>query len=109
MTDRRFDLQAAAGQGQSLAHPPQPDVIVIGHGRFTFGRFETDTVVFDDNVQFISVTRDDDARRLGLRVLDDIRQTFLRNAIADRFDAGVEPILGREIAVEMELKRRMRG
>src|SRR5438093_9430426 len=94
--DRGLDVELSVDDRQSLAHAFDAEGTARAIGR-RHADVEAASVVFHDDLQHRSWAFDDDADGAGaLRVLDDIHEGFLDDAIDDRADRVrkiVEPAL----------------
>ena len=84
---RRLDLEGTTHAGGPLPHPRQPD-----HPRGRSGGPDADAVVFDDQDEVLAALFEQHVDREGARMLGDVVQRFLRDAIDGRFQLGCVPL-----------------
>src|SRR5205085_1390085 len=91
----RLDFERAADERRALAHPDEPEA---GGRRYLLLRVEADAVVFDDEHGLRAAPFEDDGDARGLRVLADVVERLLRDAVEAGLGlwrepeaAGVEP------------------
>lgn len=74
---RRLDLQSRADEGGAFAHADEAECVPRRFG----SRVESSTVVFDDKQDIAAPTFENDLDVACLRMLRNVRQRFLRDAI----------------------------
>ena len=99
----RLDLHPAVEECEPLAHPEESDAALANDAWI-----ESVAVVLDHRRHGGVSARDGDADPAGARVLDDVRQRLLHNAVESGLDLARQPLLT-ERGVEVDADARLLG
>jgi hypothetical protein len=86
---RRFNLERGTDQGRAFLHARQAKALRSASG----SRIEADAIIFDDEQHVVGSPLEDDVDVAGARVLGDVRQRLLRNAVERGFRIGRQPFV----------------
>ena len=86
---RRFDLEPAADERDALAHPDQAECVLAASCRGRSRSRRPRSIAHDG----VALSLEQDADPAGLRVLDDVRQRLLHDAVERGFGLARQPLV----------------